>query len=125
MRTLLICIVGLLFLCFFLNTYLHMEVQPGPAAPIHNSRVAVMSRTNTKHLIERPSWGIVFPVHGEIVSKRSDIANASWYSICRAIRLMPSDDFNVLVIDDHGDPTGGADFQRRYVTISLQPIDCM
>lgn len=55
------------------------------------------------------SWGIVFPVHGddgEGGQHRAAIANASWVSLCRAIRN--SDDlFHVVFIDDKGGPESG------------------
>ena len=78
---------------------------------------AVVKKSTRK----KRQWGIVFPIHGADGPEgktRARIANASWYSLCRAIKAQPTDTFNVLVVDDKGGKESG--FRRdsnfvRYV----------
>ena len=50
---------------------------------------------------QRQRWGVVLPFHGG--SERLRIANASWHSLCRAMRAAQDlIEFHVLAIDDSG-----------------------
>jgi len=54
---------------------------------------------------KKTSWGVVFPVHGNDGpdgEMRNKISATSWLSLCRAMRNVPMDEFNVIFIDDRG-----------------------
>ena len=53
------------------------------------------------------SWGVVLPFHGKAGSQRLKLMNATWHSLCRAMRYADESksrlyEFNVLAIDDTG-----------------------
>lgn len=70
-------------------------------SPAMFGRVLGATEESTVASTRRLQWGIVFPFHGDRASRRNLLTNASWYSLCRAMRAARKhSDFHVLVIDD-------------------------